>query len=416
MRLTQVLVFAFALAGSAVAVPAFAQMMPDPVPDLQLQTPGSGGGFLAAKVYASLRQPDGKIIIAGDFTRLADGTPRTRLLRLNRDGSLDTGFAPVITSVASACVIYSLAWANGTLYIGGTFDAVNGASSPNVARLDSAGNLSAGWSSPFPAGSPGQPIRALAALPGGLFIGGDIQLNNAFGLARLDPFGGAFDNSWIAQTQNGDLNNPPTGGTRGAVGALLAVDGDLFVAGDFLKIANVQVRGIARISQAAPVSVRAFDAGLSGSSYRVSAIQRSGSKLYIGGNFFRAQAPFVNYLNRVDITTGVLDSTWQPNPNGGVNALALDGSYLYVGGDFTNAIPPSGGNRLIRYAVAGNGAVDASWNTSMDNSVLSVVHDCRVRLIAGGAFETAGGVSRNGLAGFAAATGDCLFYSGFENP
>ncbi len=96
MRLTQVLVFAFALAGSAVAVPAFAQMMPDPVPDLQLQTPGSGGGFLAAKVYASLRQPDGKIIIAGDFTRLADGTPRTRLLRLNRDGSLDTGFAPVI--------------------------------------------------------------------------------------------------------------------------------------------------------------------------------------------------------------------------------------------------------------------------------------------------------------------------------
>jgi hypothetical protein len=410
------IVLAAALVLVALAAPVSAQVTPDSTPNLQLQLPNGSGGFLAATIHATLRQPDGKILIAGDFTRLADGTPRSRLLRLNADGSLDTGFAPGFSSVATACVIYSLAWNNNTIYVGGTFDAVNGTNSPNVVRLDRTGVVTSGWTSPFAVGSPGQPIRALAATSTSLFIGGDIQLNNAFGLARLDAINGNWDFSWIAQTQNGDVLNPPSGGTRGEVRVLSIVDGDLLVGGDFLKIANVQVRGIARISQAAPVSVRAFDAGLSSSSYRVSALQRSGSKLYIGGTFFRQVAPFVGYLNRVDISTGVLDSTWQPSTNGSVEALALEGTLLYVGGSFANAIPPSGGNRLLRIPTNGNGAIDAAWNATLDDTVLSLTHDCHNRLIVGGAFDTAAAQLRNGLAGYQTPTGDCLFYSDFETP
>ena len=400
----------------ATIAPAIGQVSPDSVPNLQLQVPNPSGGFLAATVFASLRQPDGKILIGGDFTRLADGTPRSRLLRLNTDGSLDAGFAPQFASVASACAVYSLTWANGSIYVGGTFDSVNGTTSPNVTRLNPDGSVSNGWTSPFSPGSPGQPIRALVATPTSLFIGGDIQLNNAYGLARLDASNGNWDFSWIAQTQNGDINNPPTGGTRGDVRVLLPVGGDLIVGGEFLKIANVQVRGVARISQVAPVSVRAFDAGLSSSSYRVSAMQTAGSKLYIGGTFFRATAPNVNYLNRVDINSGMLDATWQPNTNGSVFALALDGPTLYVGGSFTNSILPSGGNRLIRIPTSGNGTIDSAWNTTLNDTVLSLTHDCRARVIAGGQFNMAGGQARNGLAGYQTPAGDCLFYSGFDTP
>lgn len=396
--------------------PAFAQTDPDSNPNLQLQAPGSGSGFVPAIVYATLRQPDGKVLVAGDFTRLTDGTPRTRLLRLNVDGSLDSGFAPVINSLVSACVVYSLAWANGSIYIGGTFDSINGLSSPNVARLTTTGALASGWASPFPQTSPGEVIRALAATSTSLFIGGDLQLHDAFGLARLDAFSGGWDFSFIAQTQNGNINNPPTGGTRGQVKALLANAGDLLVGGDFLKIANVQIRGVARISQTAPVNVRTFDAGLSTSSYGVSALQTDGSKLYIGGSFFREFAPFVNYLNRVDISSGLLDASWQPQTNGSINALALDGATLYIGGSFSNAIPPGGGNRLIRIPTSGNGAIDATWNPNINNTVLSLVHNCRNRLIAGGQFDTAGGFARNGLAGYLADSGDCIFASGFELP
>lgn len=398
------------------SAPAFAQTAPDSNPNLQLQAPGSGGGFVPAIVYATLRQPDGKVVVAGDFTRLSDGTPRTRLLRLNVDGSLDTFFAPAINSVASACVVYSLAWANGSIYIGGTFDSINGLSSPNVARLTTTGALAGGWTSPFPQTSPGEVIRALAATPTSLFIGGDLQLHDAFGLARLDSFSGGWDFSFIAQTQNGSINNPPNGGTRGQVKALLANAGDLFVGGEFLKIANVQVRGVARISQTAPVSVRSFDAGLSASSYRVSALQVDGASLYIGGSFLRDVAPFVSYLNRVDMSSGLLDANWQPQTNGSVDALALDGSTLYVGGSFSDAIPPSGGNRLIRIPTTGSGAIDASWNPSMNNTVLTLTHNCRNRVIAGGQFDLAGGFARNGLAGYLEASGDCIFASGFDLP
>lgn len=397
-------------------VPVLAQVAPDSVPNLQLQTPNGSGGFLPATVHATLRQPDGKLLIAGDFTRLADGTPRARLLRLNADGSLDAAFAPAFSSVATTCAVYSLAWANNTIYAGGAFDAVNGTTSPNIVRIERNGTVSTGWTSPFPVGSPGQPIRALVANATSLFIGGDIQLNSAFGLARLSPINGSWDFSWIAQTQNGDLANPPSASSRGDVRVLAAVDGDLMVGGNFLKIASVLVRGLARISQTAPVSVRGFNAGLSGSSYLVSALQRSGTKLYVGGTFFREAAPFVNYLNRVDVGTGVLDSNWQPSTNGSVVALALEGSLLYVGGTFTNALPGGGGNRLIRIPTTGSGASDASWNVTMDDSVLSLSHDCRNRVIVGGAFDTAGGQARNGLAGFLVPQGDCLFYSGFEVP
>ncbi len=400
----------------AAIAPAVAQVAPDPNPNLQLQSPNSGGGFLPAKIHATLRQPDGKILVGGNFTQLGDGTPRLRLLRLNVDGSLDTGFSPLITSVSSACVVYSLTWANGSIYVGGTFDSVNGTTSPNVARLNPNGTTASGWSSPFSIGSPGQPIWALAATSTSLFIGGDILLNNAYGLARLDAYSGNWDAAWIAQTQDGDINNPPSGGTRGDVRALLAVGGDLLVGGDFLKIANVQVRGVARISQTAPVSVRAFDAGLSSSNYRVSAMQAAGSKLYIGGTLLRATAPYVNYLNRVDINSGLLDTSWQPNPNGTVEALALDGSMLYVGGSFVNAIPPTGGNRLIRIPTTGNGAIDSAWNTTINGTVLALAHDCHARVVAGGQFTVAGGQTRNGLAGYQTPSGDCIFYSGFETP
>ena len=410
------LIFSLAFSMSLVASPAIAQTAPDPNPNLQLQAPGSGGSFISATVNASVRQPDGKVLVAGDFVRLSNGTPRTRLLRLNVDGSLDASFAPAITCATSACVIYSLAVVNGSIYIGGTFDSVNGQSSPNVARLTSSGAIASGWNSPFPQGSPGEVIRALAATSTSLFIGGDIQLHDAFGLARLDASSGAWDFAWIAQSQNGGLGNPPTAGTRGQVRALLVQNSDLFVGGDFLKLANVPVRGIARISQSAPVNVRAFDAGLSGSTYRVSAMQADGGKLYIGGNFFRELAPNVDYLNRLDITSGALDATWQPRVAGGVYALALAGSALYVGGDFVNAIPTGGGNRLVRFSTIGSGAIDSSWNPAVDNTVYSLTDNCHNRLIAGGQFGSAAGVARNGLAGYGVVSTDCIFASGFEMP
>jgi len=44
-------------------------------------------------VYAVVVQSDGKILIGGCFT-MVNGSPRSRLARLNADGTLDSTFAP----------------------------------------------------------------------------------------------------------------------------------------------------------------------------------------------------------------------------------------------------------------------------------------------------------------------------------
>ena len=59
--------------------------------------PGAGTGsnaFGSGNVRTLILQPDGKIIIGGDFSSY-NGMPRDRLARLNSDGSLDTSFNPV---------------------------------------------------------------------------------------------------------------------------------------------------------------------------------------------------------------------------------------------------------------------------------------------------------------------------------
>ena len=49
-------------------------------------------------------QPDGKTIIGGDFTHVG-GVARNHLARLNADGSLDTGFAPVVDQRVYAAAV-----------------------------------------------------------------------------------------------------------------------------------------------------------------------------------------------------------------------------------------------------------------------------------------------------------------------
>jgi uncharacterized delta-60 repeat protein len=101
----------------------------------------TGAGFLAG-VYTVAVQSGGKILVAGDFTRV-HGIARTNLARLNSDGSLDTGFNPgsgsdfAVTSVAVQ--------SNGKVVIGGFFSRVNDITRNYVARLDRDGNLDTGF-------------------------------------------------------------------------------------------------------------------------------------------------------------------------------------------------------------------------------------------------------------------------------
>jgi len=95
------------------------------------------------KVLALAVQPDGKILIGGDFTTIdsripgEDPTEQLRIARLNADGSRDTSFNPGADASVRAIVVQ----ADGSIIIGGDFTSVNGVTRNRIARLNADGTL-----------------------------------------------------------------------------------------------------------------------------------------------------------------------------------------------------------------------------------------------------------------------------------
>ena len=86
---------------NGVATPYLCRLLPDGSKDASFFL---GTGF-NNKVYTSLLQPDGKILVAGSFTQF-NGTAVGRLVRLNPDGSRDSSFTA--SPGATNSIIYNM--------------------------------------------------------------------------------------------------------------------------------------------------------------------------------------------------------------------------------------------------------------------------------------------------------------------
>src|ERR1700704_5507456 len=87
-------------------------------------------------VYAVVVQPDGKILLGGNFTTLAPnggGTvTRNHIARLNPDGTLDTAFNPNADNTVFAIAVQG----DGKVLAGGLFANISGQTRNRIARLD----------------------------------------------------------------------------------------------------------------------------------------------------------------------------------------------------------------------------------------------------------------------------------------
>lgn len=139
--------------------------------------------------------------------------------------------------------------------------------------------------------------------------------------------GGELNTSSYIQTEENFSNDSRSiEGVGGRVNALL-VDGDsLYVAGDFVNIADtIETNRIARFN----LSTEQWEP-LSGSFNEIiDAVETYENKVYAGGNFTSPG----NYVASWDGTSWSALST---GVNSRVYALATSGSNLYIGGDFTS--------------------------------------------------------------------------------
>jgi len=337
--------------------------------------PGAGG-----MVRALLVQPDGNIVVGGDFTTLA-GQTRSRIGRLSADGTLDTGFNPGVGGD-----VYSLAvQADGKILVGGFFSNLGGQTRSRIGRLNPDGSLDP----TFNPGVGGSIVESLAVQPDGTivvvggfgFLGGKGRMN----IGRLNA-DGTLDAGF----------NP--GADAPIYCVALQPDGKILLGGAFTSVGGQTRNNIARLNAAGSVDL-SFDPG---STYAVNclAIQADG-KILVGGNFSMLDGQPRNKIARLN-AAGTLDLSFNPGADASIDiiwsmALQADGKIL-VGGRFTKL----GGqvrNHIAR--LNGDGTVDPTFNPGASGGspsgykVTSVVLQPDGRILVGGDFTMLGGESRN---------------------
>jgi uncharacterized delta-60 repeat protein len=149
-------------------------------------------------VRSLVLQPDGKILIGGDFFNY-NGTPRNCMARLNADGSLDTSFIPdnpntaqtnpTVPERVGALALQS----DGKIFVGSYYRGDAFYASPNrIFRLNQNGSLDSSF--PLGTGLEGQNLNVNAILlqqDGQAIIGGDFNIVNGAAHLALARFIGA---------------------------------------------------------------------------------------------------------------------------------------------------------------------------------------------------------------------------------
>ncbi len=361
--------------------------------------PGTGvGSTPSPTVFSVALQPDGKMLIGGEFTSF-NGVNRNYLARLNPNGSLDTGFVPA--AVTNGTVQSIVVQSDGELIVGGFFFGVNAITRNFVGRLNGDGSLDSGF-------DPGH------ALGVGLNHGVYAVARQADGKVLV---GGAFDSySGTARKAIARLNTSGSldagfNSASGAGGAfpvvfcvLVQPDGQVLIGGTFDTFNGVSRTNIARLNADGTLD-STFNsgtgaAGPGGAWVTCMALQPDG-RVLIGGRFNSINATPRNKIARLN-TNGSLDTSFDPGTGTGSDnqfvqavAVQLDGKIVVGGGfDYFNNSYLPGIARLNP-----NGSVDAGFAPgSGAAAVQSIALQTNGGIIIGGFFPTYNGITRNGIA------------------
>ncbi len=349
---------------------------------------------LNGAVYAIGTQPDGRIIIGGNFTTI-NSTTRTRIARIFPDGSVDNSFQNVggVTGAsggASSTVNALVVQPDGKILIAGEFFTVNNVSRNHVARLNPDGSIDTGFVPNFTSTS--LSIYAVAVQPDNkVIIGGNfISLGtNRNYIARLNA-DGTLDSSFNA---GAGANNP-------VFSVALQPDGKILMGGAFTTVFGIQRNRLARLLSDGTLDLN-FMNGQNGPSGNVRSILVQGDgKILIGGEFTSVNVSSRNRMARLnsDGTTD-LNTFTSTGPSGSVYAMTVqnDGDVVMVG-DFTAY------NSFSRSRVArsfSDGTFDASFMTNSTGAnilVRSVALQSDGKVLIGGDFTTLNGTNRAFLA------------------
>lgn len=320
--------------------------------------PGSSG------YTSTVENVDGQLYVGGTFSRIA-GKPRSNLAAFDANGGQLAAWSPKAQPV-------------GVLAVHGrrVYTAENG----SVRSYSATSGQNIRFANP----NPNDAVRALAASPSTVVVGG--AFDGAAGVARnglaaIDVRTGA-PTGW----------NPRLGGgsPRDAVYSIVTDDSTVYVGGLFKRVGSVARNGLAGIS-AKTGRATSLDPAIAG--YSVDSLALAGSTLYVGGDFERASGKSREGNAAFDTSTGrLLD--WYPAA--GYIPIVVGDERVILGRRSLVAVDAATGQNV-------------EWETPLaafrvPSIDAIVVSDGTVFI--GGFFDTVAGKRREGLAAVDAGSGE----------
>lgn len=382
----------------------------------------SAFGSAAGAVYVIRKQPDGKLLIGG-IIQDVNGHTASGLARLNVDGSVDTTFVPpdFYTNFALGLTIRAMAvQPDGKILVGGDYTGVNGEARPGLQRLNANGSIDSTWPVP-PFGPNNDSLHDVEVASDGKII---VASQNSF--FRLNP-DGTSDSSFVITTHSFgrvfEIEIQPDGKLllggeslirRNADGSLdetfapvnvaninsmtLLADGRFLITGGFATVNSFVQRGIARINPNGSIDLT-FNQNLTGPDGNVSdAAVGPDGKIYIGGTFTTYNSTPRQRLARLN-ADGSLDLTFQNNSTPPNSFFPLDlepsGADKVIVG-VSNVFAPA--SPLFRLNADGSRDTSISWTVTSSGRVRKVVVQPDGKILIGGNFRSVNGVKRQGLA------------------
>jgi uncharacterized delta-60 repeat protein len=337
-------------------------------------------------------QPDGKIIIGGRFTSF-DGASKNRIARLNKDGSIDTGFipdnGPERNDGDNAEVKSIDLQPDGKIIIGGFFTSYKGTECYGVARLNPDASLDTTF---IPETKLNSTVYSISVLSNKkIVIGGIIKIgyDSNHGIGRLNSCGG--------------IGNIEVGANNTIKTTVLQPDGKILIGGNFTLYNGIKINRIARLNSDGSLD-KTFKCGTGANDcVRTIALQNDG-KIVIGGSFST-----YNEINTVSLARLNADGSFDENfkskigENLEVNCVLVqpDGKY-FVGGFFNNKI---GSSKNCITRLNPDGTLDKDFkiglgiegNDSVPPTVISAILQPNGKIIIGGGFNYYNGIKSNGI-------------------
>ena len=311
-----------------------------------------GIGF-NSDVWCITKQSTGRIIVGGAFTNYS-GSSRIRIVGLNSNGTIDSGFN--VGTAGATNIVYALATqTDDKIIAGGTFTTYSGSSTSTtrLMRLNSNGTQDLTYNTGL--GLNSYPLTILARANGKIFVTG-----------LFTTYSGSAINYIMQTNSNGTRDttfNIGTGFDAGAFGytAVTQSDDKLIVGGNFTTYSGSTVNRVVRINTDGTRDLT-FSVG-NGANTVVSAVAlQSDGKAIVGGQFTSFSGSAVNRLVRVN-TNGTRDTSFNVGTglDGNVSANGItigSNGIIYCLGSFTTY---SGSNSRGIVAINSNGTINQSF-------------------------------------------------------